>query len=90
MSISKRGRKELRKVLYQAVVGMIRTNKAFHELYEYYRYRAKNQLTGKEAIIVLVIKLLRIIHTIVVKDVPYDEGKMMAAIRHPEEFLIAC
>lgn len=89
MSISKRGRKDLRKILYQAVVGMIRTNAAFHELYEYYRYRAKNQLTGKQAIIVLITKLLRIIHTIVVKDEEYDEGKMMASIRHPEEFVTA-
>jgi len=86
MSISKRGRKDLRKILYQAVVGMIRTNEAFCELYQYYRYRAKNQLTGKQAIIVLVNKLLRIIHTIVVKDVDYDEVKMLGAIKHPDEF----
>lgn len=87
MSISKCGRKDLRKILYQAVVGMIRTNPAFKELYEYYRYRAKNQLSGKQAIIVLVTKLLRIIHTIVVKDVDYDEEKMLEAIHHPEEFI---
>lgn len=89
MSISKRGRKDLRKILYQAVVGMIRTNEAFHKLYQYYRYRAKNQLTGKQAIIVLVSKLLRIIHAIVVKDVDYDETKMLGAIKHPEEFCTA-
>ena len=89
MSISKRGRKDLRKILYQAVVGMIRTNEAFHKLYQYYRYRAKNQLTGKQAIIVLVNKLLRIIHTIVVKDVDYDETKMLEAIKHPDEFSFA-
>lgn len=87
MSISKRGRKDLRKILYQAVVGMIRTNPAFKELYEYYRYRAKNQLSGKQAIIVLVTKLLRIVHTIVVKEVDYDEEKMLASIHHPEEFI---
>ncbi len=87
MSISKRGRKDLRKILYQAVVGMIRTNPAFKELYEYYRYRAKNQLSGKQAIIVLVTKLLRIIHTIVVKEVDYDEQKMLTSIHHPEEFI---
>lgn len=86
MSISKRGRKDLRKILYQAVVGMIRTN---HKLYQYYRYRAKNQLTGKQAIIVLVNKLLRIIHTIVVKDVDYEETKMLEAIKHPDEFSFA-
>lgn len=89
MSISKRGRKDLRKILYQAVVGMIRTNKAFNKLYQYYRYRAKNQLTGKQAIIVLVNKLLRIIHAIVVKNVDYDETKMLGAIKHPDEFLSA-
>lgn len=89
MSISKRGRKDLRKILYQAVVGMIRSNEAFHELYQYYRYRAKNQLTGKQAIIVLVNKLLRIVHAIVVKDVDYDEAKMLEAIKHPEEFSFA-
>lgn len=55
-------------------LGMIRTNAAFHELYEYYRHRAKNPLTGKQAIIVLVTKLLRIIHTIVIKSMTYDEG----------------
>lgn len=87
MSISKRGRKDLRKILYQAVVGMIRTNEAFKELYEYYRYRAKNQLSGKQAIIVLLSKLLRIIHTIIVKDVDYDEEKMLASIHHPKEFI---
>ena len=86
MSISKRGRKDLRKILYQAVVGMIRCNKAFNELYQYYRYRAKNQLTGKQAIVVLINKLLRIIHTMVVKDVDYDEDKMLGAIKHPDEF----
>ncbi len=89
MSISKRGRKDLRKILYQAIVGMIRTNEAFHNLYYYYRYRAKNQLTGKQAIIVLVNKLLRIIHTIVVKNVDYDETKMLEAIKHPDEFSFA-
>ena len=68
---------------------MIRTNEAFHELYHYYRYRAKNQLTGKQAIIVLVNKLLRIIHTIVVKNVDYDEKKMLEAIKHPDEFSFA-
>lgn len=89
MTISKRGRKDLRKILYQAVVGMIRTNEAFHELYQYYRFRAKNQLTGKQAIIVLVNKLLRIIHTIVVKNIDYDEAKMLGSIKHPDEFLFA-
>lgn len=86
-SISRRGRKDLRRILYQAVLGMIRTNPAFKEMYIYYTTRSKNQLTGKQAIIALCRKLLRIIHTIILKDIDYDENKMMLEIRYPEEFL---
>lgn len=66
---------------------MIRTNTAFKEMYIYYTTRRKNQLTGKQAIIALSRKLLRIIHTIIIKDVDYDEGKMMSQIKYPDEFL---
>jgi transposase len=86
-SISRRGIKDLRRILYQAIIGMIRTNKAFKKLYTYYTTRNKNQLTGKQTIIALCRKLLRIIHTIILKDIDYDENKMMKSIRYPEEFL---
>lgn len=86
-SISKRGRSDLRKFLYQVIFGMIATNAAFKELYKYYTKRAKNQLTGNQAIIALARKLLRVIHAIVTKNEPYDAEKMLAAIKHPEEFL---
>ena len=86
-SISKRGRSDLRKYLYQVIFGMIATNVAFKELYKYYTKRAKNQLTGNQAIIALARKLLRIIFAIVTKNEPYDETKMLKSIKHPEEFL---
>lgn len=86
-SISRRGRKDLRRILYQVILGMIRSNIAFKEMYIYYTTRSKNQLTGKQAIIALCRKLLRIIHTIILKDIDYDEDKMMSAIQYPEEFL---
>ena len=86
-TISKRGRSDLRKFLYQVIFGMIRTNAAFKELYRYYTTRAKNQLTGNQAIIALARKLLRIIYAVVTKNEPYNEAKMLAAIKHPEEFL---
>ena len=88
VTISKRGRKDVRKFLYQVVFGMISTNAGFKKLYKYYTERAKNQLTGKQAIIALARKLLRIIHALITKDEQYDEKKMLAEIRHPEEFLI--
>jgi transposase len=77
----------LGKILYQAVAGMIRINEASHELYHYYRFRAKNQLTGKQAIIFQANKLIRIIRTMVMTKVDYDEAKMLGAIKHPDEFL---
>lgn len=86
-SISRRGRKDLRRLLYQVILGMIRTNTAFKEMYTYYTTRRKNQLTGKQAIIALCRKLLRIIHAIIIKDVNYDESKMMSQIKYPDEFL---
>lgn len=86
-SISRRGRKDLRRILYQVILGMIRTNSAFKEMYLYYTTRNKNQLTGKQAIIALCRKLLRIIYTIILKNIDYDENKMMSEIRYPEEFL---
>ncbi|WP_109840717.1 transposase [Schnuerera ultunensis] len=86
-SISRRGLKDLRRLLYQVILGMIRTNTAFKEMYIYYTTRRKNQLTGKQAIIALCRKLLRIIHTIILKDVDYDEGKIMSQIKYPDEFL---
>ncbi len=86
-TISKRGRSDLRKFLYQVVFGMIGSNAAFKELYVYYTTRAKNQLTGNQTIIALARKLLRIIYAIVTKNEPYDEKKMLSVIKHPEEFL---
>lgn len=86
-TISRRGRKDLRRILYQAILGMIRSNPAFKEMYIYYTTRSKNQLTGKQAIIALCRKLLRIIHTIILRNIDYDENKMMSEIRYPEEFL---
>lgn len=88
-TISRRGRKDLRRILYQVILGMIRTNTAFRDMYLYYTTRNKNQLTGKQTIIALCRKLLRIIHTIIVKDTDYDENKMKSEIRYPEEFLIS-
>lgn len=89
MSISKRGRKDLRKTLYQAMLGMIRTNHGFRMLFEYYTMRTKNQLTGKQALVALMRKLLRIIHAIITKGQAYDEIKMLSAINHPVEFIAA-
>ena len=88
-TISRRGRSDLRKTLYQAVFSLIVNNEAFKELHHYYKTRAKNQLCGKASIIALCRKLLRILFTLVHKKVEYDERKMLKDITHPKEFLVA-
>jgi hypothetical protein len=69
-----------------AVVAMLRHNSGFKQLYSYYTKRPKNQLKGKQAIIALMRKLLRIIHALVVKNISYNEEKMLSDIIHPKEF----
>lgn len=86
--ISKRGRSNLRKLLYQCIVSMLRHNKEFQELYAYYTKRNINPLTGKEAIIALMNKLLRIIHALITKKVKYDPEKMLNDIKRQEGYFV--
>lgn len=60
--ISKRGRKKLRALLYKAVFPLIHANPVFKELFDYYKSRKGNALTGKESLVVLCRKLLQIFH----------------------------
>lgn len=43
-SISKRGRRKLRRLLFQAVLPLIRSNEDFREVYTYYTTRKENPL----------------------------------------------
>lgn len=43
-SISKRGRRKLRRLLFQAVLPLIRSNEDFREVYTYYTTRKDNPL----------------------------------------------
>jgi len=47
-----------------------------------------NPLTGKEAIVALMNKLLRIIHTLITKKVKYDPKKMLNDIRRQEGYFV--
>lgn len=84
-TISKRGRKKLRKILYQVVLPLIRSNKEFRDVYEYYRDRSKNPLKGRQAMIAVGCKLIRVFYAIMTKGVMYDAGKLTADIHRPVE-----
>lgn len=83
-SISKRGRKRLRKILFQVMLPMIQNNAEFGEIYQYFTTRQKNPLKGKQAIIAAGCKLIRVFYTILKHGVDYDPGKLRADMIHPE------
>lgn len=85
ITISKRGRKKLRRILYQVVLPLIRSNSEFREVYDYYRTRVKNPLKGRQAMIGVGCKLIRIFFAIMKKGVSYDAKRIVSDIHRPTE-----
>lgn len=56
-SISKRGRRKLRRLLFQVVLPLIRSNEDFREVYTYYTTRKDNPLKGMQAMIAVSCKV---------------------------------
>lgn len=75
--ISKRGRRKLRSILFRVMMPLIRHNKAFKQLHEYYTTRTINPLRKKQSIVVLCGKLLKILHALCKKKIQFDEKQMM-------------
>lgn len=83
-TISKRGRKKLRALLFRAMLPLVAKNEEFRELHKYYTTRAQNPLKKMQSIIALCGKLIRIIYTLMTKDVEYNPEKMMKDIHRPD------
>lgn len=82
--ISRRGRKQLRYTLFQAVMSMIMHLPEFKELHRYYTTRDKNPLKGKQSKVALCCKVIRIFYALLKKGVEYDSQKLMKDIVRPE------
>src|SRR5690606_37364995 len=78
--ISKRGRRQLRALLFRVMIPMIRHNEAFRKLHEYYTTRQTNPLSKKQSIVVLCGKLLKVLHGISTKHQAFDAQRMMKDI----------
>lgn len=74
--ISKRGRSNLRNILYQASMVMVAKNQAFKEIYEHLTKRQDNKLTGKQAIVALSVRLIKVMHTLCTKKIMYSHDKV--------------
>lgn len=83
--ISKRGRRKLRRGLYQVVLPLIGRNREFSEVYDYYRTRIQNPLKGKQAMIAVSCKLIRIFYAVLKNGVDYDGQRMLSDIHRPGE-----
>lgn len=85
-TISKRGRKKLRKILFQVVLPMIRSNAEFREVYDYYTKRSINPLKGRQAMIAVSCKLIRIFYALLTKGIDYDAKRFQRdIIRHENQ-----
>jgi len=83
-TISKRGRCLLRNYLYQAALVMVAHNQEFKQLYQYLISRKQNPLKGKQALVVVAIKLTRVILALVQKKENYDSGKVLGVHRETQ------
>lgn len=84
-TISKRGRKRLRAVLFRVIMPMVAKNPEFKELHLYYTTRKDNPLKKKQSLITLCCKLIRIIFAVLTKKVAYDGSKLMKDIKRMEK-----
>ena len=82
--ISKRGRKNLRSVLYQMALIMVATNDGMKQLYHYLKTREEAPLRKMRALIVVSKKILALIHAPAKKKENYDPGKVFGPVRREQ------
>ena len=82
--ISKRGRKNLRSVLYQMALTMVATNDEMKQLYRYLKTREKAPLKKMQALVVISKKILTLIHTLAKKKENYDPEKVFGHVRREQ------
>ena len=82
--ISRRGRKRLRYLLFEASMPLVAKNAEFRELHRYYTTREVNPLKKMQSLMAVACKLIRIFYAMLTKGVSYDAEKMLSDIRRPE------
>jgi len=80
-AISKRGRKNLRSVLYQIALTMVAVNNEMKELYRYLKTRPNNPLKKKQALVVISKKIVTVIYNLVKKQTKYKAELVLGEFR---------
>jgi transposase len=83
-AISKRGRKNLRSVLYQMALTMVAVNNEMKEFYAYLKTRKDNPLKKKQALIVISKKIITIIYNLVKKREEYRADLVFGEYRRAQ------
>jgi transposase len=81
-TITKRGRKKLRALLFRVCMILVAKNSAFKALHAYYTQRSDNPLKKMQSLIALCNKLIRIFFCIGKKQLEFNEEKMLKDIPH--------
>jgi len=79
--ISKRGRKQLRSVLYQMAFTMVGRNAEMKMLYRHLTTRSKNPLKKKQALVVVSKKVITVIYSLLKKQESYKPELVFGTIR---------
>ncbi len=88
-TISRRGRKRLRYLLFEVAMSLVSKNPEFAELHQYYTTRKINPLKKMQSLMAVAGKLIRVFFVILKKGVDYDPKKMTQDIKRPAAYLQA-
>jgi len=79
--ISKRGRKQLRSILYQMAFTMVGQNQEMKEFYRYLTQRKDNPLKKKQALVVVSKKIITVIYSLLKKKENYRPELVLGTVR---------
>ena len=79
--ISKRGRKQLRSILYKMAVTMVGCNDEMKKLYNYLKTRKSNPLKKKQALVVISKKIITVIYSLLKKQEEYKPELVLGGVR---------
>ena len=82
--ISKRGRRKLRRTMYESARSLINWNPAFLDVFLYYRNRERRPLGSMQAKIAVACKAIRVFFVIMQTGCDFDEGRFRKDILRSE------
>ena len=82
--ISKRGRRKLRRTMYESARSLINWNPAFLDVFLYYRNRERRPLGSMQAKIAVACKAIRVFFVIMQTGCDFDEERFRRDILRPE------